>query len=121
MKEAFHSLHDRLYGYSLKQEGTDVELVNLRMTAVGNTEKPVFRKEQYKGKDAKDCLKAVRQVFIPSEMDFLPVEVYDGDRMGHGNHLKGPVIIEQINTTVFVPPDFQIECDPYGNYLLTLR
>ena len=121
MKEAFHSLHDRLYGYSLKQEGTDVELVNLRMTAVGNTEKPVFRKEQYKGKDAKDCLKAVRQVFIPSEMDFLPVEVYDGDRMGHGNHLKGPVIIEQVNTTVFVPPDFQIECDPYGSYLLTLR
>ena len=121
MKAAFHRLHDRLYGYSLKQEGTDVELVNLRMTAVGNTEKPVFRKEQYKGKDAKDCLKAVRQVFIPSEMDFLPVEVYDGDRMGHGNHLNGPVIIEQINTTVFVPPDFQIECDPYGSYLLTLR
>ena len=120
IKEAFHEAHDRLYGYSLKEEGTDVELVNLRMTAIGTTEKPSFRKESHQGKDASGCLKGNRRVFIPSEMDFLSVEVYDGDRMGYGNHLKGPVIIEQINTTVFVPPDFQIECDPFGSYLLTL-
>ena len=97
-----------------------MELVNLRMTAIGTTEKPSFRKEEYRGKDASDCLKGKRQVFIPSEMGFLSVEVYDGDRMGYGNHLKGPVIIEQVNTTIFVPPEYQIECDQYGSYLMTL-
>jgi len=118
IKETFHSLHDRLYGYSLK-EGTKVELVNLRMTAIGTTEKPVFRKGNYCGKDANDCIKGKRQVFIPSEMGFFSVAVYDGDHMGYGNCLRGPAIIEQVNTTIFIPPDYQIECDQYGSYLLS--
>lgn len=120
MKEAFHTLHDRLYGYSLKEEGTEVELVNLRMTAIGMTEKPSLRKESYKGKDASNFLKGRRAVFIPSEHDYFSVEVYDGERMGHGNTLTGPVIIEQVNTTIFVPPECEVECDPYGSYLLKL-
>ncbi|RLG35138.1 hydantoinase/oxoprolinase family protein [Methanosarcinales archaeon] len=119
IKDDFHNLHDRLYGYSLKEEGTDVELVNLRMTAVGKTEKPVFREEKYRGRDAKDCLKGKRRVFIPSEMDFSPVGVFDGDRMGYGNCITGPAIVEQVNTTIFVPPGYQIECDQYGSYLLS--
>jgi N-methylhydantoinase A/oxoprolinase/acetone carboxylase beta subunit len=53
-------------------------------------------------------------------MDFKSVKVYGGEGMGYGNHLKGPVIIEQVNTTIFVPPEYQIECDPYGSYLLTM-
>jgi N-methylhydantoinase A len=120
IQETFHKAHDRLYGYSLKKEGTEVELVNLRMTATGITEKPTFRKEGYKGENASGCLKGERKVFIPSEMDFRSVKVYSGDQMGYGNRLKGPVIIEQVNTTLFVPPEYQIECDPYGSYLLTL-
>jgi N-methylhydantoinase A len=119
IKQAFHCLHDRLYGYSLKEEGTDVELVNMRMTAIGNTQKPVFREEDCRGKDVRDYLKGERQVFIPSEMDFMSVSVYDGDRMGYGNCLKGPAVIEQVNTTISVPPGYRIECDPYGSYLLS--
>lgn len=120
MLEAFHSQHDRLYGYSLRQEGTKVELVNLRMTAIGLTEKPAFRKESFKGKDVREFLKGKRDVFIPTEMDYLQVEVYDGERMGSGNMVKGPAIIEKINTTIFVPPEYEVECDQYGSYLLTL-
>jgi N-methylhydantoinase A len=88
------------------------------MTAIGTTEKPAFRKEAYRGKDPGPCLKGERQVFIDSEMDFHSVAVYDGDRMGYGNSLKGPAIIEQVNTTIFVPSGFEIECDQYGSYLL---
>jgi len=120
VKETFHTAHDRLYGYSLKKEGTDVELVNLRMTAIGTTEKPTFREEDYIGQDPSACLKGKRNVFIPSEMDFLSVQVYDGNRLGYGNRLRGPAIIEQVNTTIFIPPEYEIECDQYGSYLLTL-
>jgi len=120
IKDAFHEKHDRLYGYSLRGEDTDVELVNLRMTAIGNTEKPRFRKEEFRGKDPSDCLKGKRQVFIPHERDYVTLEVYDGDRLGHGNRIHGPAIIEQVNTTIFVPPEYQLECDAYGSYLLSL-
>ena len=120
MKEAFHSHHDRLYGYSLKEEGREVELVNLRMTAVGITEKPAFRKDTFRGADPSDCLKGRRRVFIPSVREYMLVGVYDGDKMGYGNAVKGPAIIEQVNTTIFLPPGYEVECDEYGSYLLTL-
>jgi N-methylhydantoinase A len=120
IKEAFHGQHDRLYGYSLKEEGTEVELVNIRMTAVGLTDKPAFRKEDYRGRDPGDCQKGKRAVFIPSRMDFEKVPVYDGNKMGHGHFLKGPAIIEQVNTTIFVPPDCEMACDEYGSYLMTV-
>jgi N-methylhydantoinase A len=119
IKEAFHRQHDRLYGYSLKEEGTEVEMVNIRMTAVGLTEKPAFRKEDYRGRDPGDCLKGKRAVFIPSRMDFREVPVYDGNRMGHGHRLAGPAVIEQVNTAIFVPPEYEIACDEYGSYLMT--
>jgi N-methylhydantoinase A len=120
MKGAFHSQHDRLYGYSLREEGTDVELVNLRMTAIGVTEKPTLKKEVFKGKNPIGCLKGTRPVFIPSQRDFMPVPVYDGNTMGYGHGMKGPAIIEQTNTTIFVPPEYEVECDAYGSYLLNL-
>lgn len=118
IKEAFHAMHDRLYGYSLKEDKREVELVNLRMSAIGITEKPVFRSDEYRGTSARDCLKGRRPVFVPAIHDFMEVEVYDGDRMGYGNKLKGPAIIEQVNTTIFVPPAYELECDPFGSYLI---
>jgi N-methylhydantoinase A len=118
IRTAFHGEHNRLYGYDLQEEGTPVELVNIRMSAVGVTRKPEFRKEPHRGEDAAECLKGVRPVFIPREQEFRKVEVYDGNRMGYGHRLEGPAIIEQVNTTIFVPPDYSVACDPYGSYLM---
>jgi len=120
VRESFHAQHDRLYGYSLREEGTEVELVNLRLTAIGVTEKPALKKEAYKGKDPGVCLKGARPVFIPSENDFRTIPVYDGNSMGYGQGMKGPAVIEQVNTTIFVPPEYHVECDAYGSYLLRL-
>ena len=119
VKRAFHGRHDALYGYSLEQEGTEIELVNIRMSAIGLTEKPKFKRDDYKSEDVRECYKGEREVFIPSDREFRVTPVYDGDKMGYGHVLKGPAIIEQVNTTIFVPPGFEVECDAYGSYLLT--
>jgi N-methylhydantoinase A len=120
IKESFHEAHDRLYGYSLKQEGTLVELVNLRLIATGATDKPVFRREAFQGPDASPWRKGQREIYLASEEGFVPVDVYDGDRMGFGNRLKGPAILEQVNTTTLVPPGWELECDVFGSFLLSV-
>ncbi len=119
IRRRFHSEHDRLYGYDLEREGTEVELVNLRMSAVGLTEKPQFREEPFQGEDPSSCLKSERPVFLPDEWGYASVPVYDGNRMGHGHRLAGPAIIEQVNTTIFVPPGWTLACDPFGSYVLS--
>ena len=118
VKDKFHTAHDRLYGYSLKEENTEIELVNIRLSATGITQKPSFRPERYQGKDSSRWLKGKRRAFIPSEMDFIEIPVYDGTKMGYGNYLRGPALIEQPNTTVFVPSGFELECDQLGSFLL---
>ncbi|WP_300457649.1 hydantoinase/oxoprolinase family protein [Desulfobacula sp.] len=120
MADRFHAEHNRLYGYDLKDEETAVELVNIRMTAIGTTDKPAFRKESFAGRDASPALKGKRNVFIPSKMNFASIDIYDGNKMGFGNHVSGPVIIEQKNTTIFVPSMFEIECDEYGSFMMTI-
>ncbi|MGD8385701.1 MAG: hydantoinase/oxoprolinase family protein [Desulfobacteraceae bacterium] len=121
MRKGFHREHNRLYGYDLEQEGTEVELVNVRMSAVGITEKPSFREEPFQGKDPSSCLKGERPVFLPEEKAYRGVPVYDGNRMGHGHRVTGPAIIEQVNTTIFVPNGWDMACDPFGSYVLSVR
>ncbi len=118
IRRGFHREHNRLYGYDLEREGTEVELVNLRMSAVGLTRKPAFREEPHRGEDPSPCLKGRRPVFLPDEGGFREVEVYDGNRMGHGNRLQGPAVVEQVNTTVLVPSGWTLTCDPFGSYVL---
>jgi N-methylhydantoinase A len=121
MRKGFHREHNRLYGYDLEQEGTEVELVNVRMSAVGITEKPSFREEPFQGEDPSSCLKGERPVFLPEEKAYRGVPVYDGNRMGHGHRVTGPAIIEQVNTTIFVPNGWDMACDPFGSYVLSAR
>jgi N-methylhydantoinase A len=121
IRSGFHREHNRLYGYDLEKEGTEVELVNLRMSAVGLTEKPTFREEPVRGEDPTDCLKNRRLVFLPDQGDYREVAVYDGNRMGRGHRLKGPAVIEQVNTTIFVPAGWSLACDPFGSYVLQVE
>ncbi|MDP6564330.1 MAG: hydantoinase/oxoprolinase family protein [Alphaproteobacteria bacterium] len=120
IKAAFHAAHDRLYGYHLAEEGTAVEVINLRLAALGLTEKPPLRDEPRRSEtvDPAAC-KGRREVYLPDDGAFAEVDVFDGDRLAHGNRVDGPAIIEQVNTTLLVPPGFVVRCDAYGSFLLT--
>jgi N-methylhydantoinase A len=117
----FHPEHDRLYGYSLKQEGTPIELINLRLLSVGQTTKPKFQQEEYHQEDPAAALKKKRRVYLPLEQAFREIPVYDGHRLRFGNKVEGPAIIEQVNTSTFVSPEYDVLCDKYGSYTMYLK
>jgi N-methylhydantoinase A len=117
----FHPEHNRLYGYSLKEQGTPIELINLRLLSVGKTVKPRFSEEAFEGKDPSKAFKKTRKVYLPLEETFAEVPVYDGHKMKCGNRVEGPAIIEQVNTTTFVTPEYNVLCDRYGSYTVYLK
>jgi N-methylhydantoinase A len=117
----FHPEHDRLYGYSLEKEGTPIELINLRLSSIGKTVKPKFREEKYTQEDPSKTLKKKRKVYLPSKKDFEEVPVYDGHKLSYGNRIEGPAIIEQVNTTTFVTPEYNVLGDQYGSYTMYLK
>ncbi|HJP23448.1 MAG: hydantoinase/oxoprolinase family protein [Alphaproteobacteria bacterium] len=116
---AFHAAHDRLYGYHLADEETAIELVNLRLTAIGVTEKPPLETQPEAGPDPATALKGRRPVYLPETRDFAEVAVFDGEHLAHGMCIEGPAIVEQVNTTVFLPPGHDLTCDAGGSFMVT--
>lgn len=117
----FHQKHNYLYGYSLEDEGTPVELINMRLTCTGRTEKPRFLKEEYCGPDASGAFKRHRQVYLPGRRAFSEVQVFDGGRLRYGNRIEGPAIVEQVNTSTFITPEYSCIVDGYGSFALFLK
>ena len=115
---AFHAEHDRMYGYSLEDEGTPVEVINLRLQAVGVTDKPDFRAEAFAGEDPGAALKGERDLYVPEADAFRPVPLFDGHRTRFGNRIEGPALIEQVNTATFVSAAYDCVCDRYGSFAI---
>ncbi len=120
MTERFHPQHFQLYGYELKDQGTPVELINMRLRAVGLTEKPRFFEQEFAGADASGALKGRRPVYLPQEKSFFEAPVYDAFALRYGHEIEGPAILEQVNTTIFVTPEYRLIVDKYGSYTLFL-
>ncbi len=118
IREAFHARHDRLYGYALRDEATPVEIVSVRLSAVGVTDKPPPVEVPFDGADARHALKGSRAVFQPEAGEFRDTPGFDGDRLRHGNRLQGPAIVEKVTTTIFVPAGFALAVDALGGCVL---
>ena len=121
IRRLFHQAHNRLYGYDLGEERTPVELVNIRLVATGIVQKPALCREPAVGADPVAALKGKRPVYLSDRGGFLEVPVFDGDRLGYGNRIKGPAVIETVNTTILVPDDFALAVDAVGTCVLDAR
>ena len=117
----FHRSHDRMFGYDLAEEETPVELVNVRMTALGRTPKPDLAVRPDAGPDPSAARKGSRPVFEPAAAKFVDAPVYDGELLAPGNALAGPAIVETAVTTILAPAGFGVEIDSVGTAVLTDR
>jgi N-methylhydantoinase A len=119
--ERFHEEHARLYGYHLAEEGTPLELINLRVRAIGVTMKPLSVREEHAGADPGHAVKGERRAWVPEFGDFAAIPVFDGHGLRHGNRVAGPAIVEQRNTTLFVSGSFDLVVDPLGTFCVYRR
>ena len=117
MCQAFHDRHDALYGYSM--QGAVMELINLRVSGTGRTERPNVETYPRTDKDLETAIIGERQAYFDG--DFLDSPVYDGLKLENGMQLSGPAIVVQPTTTIVIPPDFALLCDDFNNYLMFPR
>jgi N-methylhydantoinase A len=116
---AFHAEHDRLYGYHLAEEGTDLELISVRLRSLGLTGKPELPRVEAGDTDPGEALKGARRAFVPERGHFEEVPVYDGHRLRAGNVVPGPALLERVDTTVLVSAGFTATVDPLGSCRLS--
>jgi N-methylhydantoinase A len=118
---AFHREHDRLYGYELSAEKTDVELINVRVRSVGRLEKPALPRIREGKPDAGHARKGTRRAYVPETDRFEELGVFDGHALLAGNVIPGPALIERTDTTIFVSADYGARVDHHGTCVIRRR
>jgi N-methylhydantoinase A len=114
----FHAEHSRLYGYSLELEESPIELINVRLQAIGETEDSEHVEKSWHGASAEHALKGRRSVYVPETAKFQEVRIFDGHALRHGNRIAGPALIETVTTVVLISGQFDCVVDRYGSYTL---
>ena len=119
--QAFHDEHRRLYGYALDAEGAAVEIINLRLQAIGAVDRPAYRREAASVGDASAALKGRRAMYLPERDAFTEVPVYDGHRMRAGQRVAGPALIELQTTAIVVTDGYDAAVDELGSFVLRAK
>ena len=112
----FHEAHERAYGFNAP--GEPVELVNLRLTAVGKIGKPQLHELPIDGAHG-TAEKGRRQVYFAESDGFVDCPIYDRYRLRAGELLSGPTIVEEFDSTTVIHPGYVARVDRFGNMLIT--
>ena len=116
--KAFHAEHNRLYGYSLDELDVAIEIINVRVQAIGQTDKPVFQEIKRVAEDPSTALKGERSVYLPETQEFAEVPIFDGHKLQYGHKVSGPAMIEEVTTAIFVSDSFDCIVDQLGSFVL---
>lgn len=118
LAESFHAAHEQTYGY--RREDDTIAIVSVRLKATVRTPSLSFSElGGYFGQSAKKVtqLGSRRAYFGPQQGEL------DTRILGRGDLLEqtvaGPLIVEEFDTTVVVPPRWQASVDAYGNIVLS--
>jgi N-methylhydantoinase A len=107
----FHAVHEQTYGHSL--ENRRVEIVNMRLQAVGKVTKPELMPEKPGDVDARGAYLGDKKSPFGGTM-----ALYDRAELYPGMRLSGEALIFQLDSTVYVAPGWSGRVDGYRNLIL---
>jgi N-methylhydantoinase A len=118
LPELFHARHRAVYGYA--DESGGLEIINLRVQAVGGVRKPERLAPRgaspAEGHQRSDISPARHR---PAVLDGVAMQaaVYRRAELPMGISLEGPMIVTQYDTTTFVPPSYRVSVDDWLNLI----
>lgn len=112
--DEFHTVHFETFGFDYRGE-QDVELVNLRIQAVGEASRPVIHERVASSELAKPS--TTRDIYW-HEQGWISCDIYDRTELALDQVVAGPTVIEEYGSTVVVPPNWTVRTDKYGNLIL---
>jgi N-methylhydantoinase A len=120
LETAFESAYENLYGKGSGFREAGIELVTLRVTAVGRSQiRPQLPQRPLGAPDASAARRAGRPIYWRQLGGFEDTPVYDGQQLQPGHRIEGPAMIEERATGIPVHPGQVLEMDGMGNLIIT--
>ncbi|MCY3934641.1 MAG: hydantoinase/oxoprolinase family protein [Chloroflexi bacterium] len=108
----FHEAHEQQYGHSML--GDPIEIVTLRLRAVGVLPRPDLAKVAAGTGNIDAARKGSRQVYLRELGQHQEYQVYDRMKLGAGDRIEGPAIIEEPSSTTMVHRGDVLTVGEYG-------
>ena len=112
--EAFDEAHLKAYGYN--RRGHPLELVNLRVVAIGQFERPALVQGTGASGTPAAALAGHRKVYVGG--DAVDCPVYDRAVLAPQASLTGPALIEEFGSNTIVFPGWKVTVDRLGSLVL---
>ncbi len=113
-RQEFDRIHQERYGYC--QAHAAIEIVNVRVQAIGRITPPPIPQRVVGPKDSSSAQWEDRPVVLPQGVQAVPH--YWGNRLCPGHEVSGPAIIVLDDTTVYLGPTDLAKIDTYSNILI---
>ncbi|MGE3933942.1 MAG: hypothetical protein AB7F67_11845, partial [Rhodospirillaceae bacterium] len=111
---AFEESYERLYGH--RQPESVAEIVKLRLVGIGRLPLPPPVRLPRATAPARPA--ETRSVWIDERHGRRAAPVYAGPDLAPGHRLDGPLVVEELTTTIVVGAGDVLEVDDAGNYLV---
>lgn len=106
----FYDRYEKVYGYA--DQAAPVRLLEARVQIVGVTQKPALKPITRKG-DSHSLEPGTRRVYDRGTL--VQATVYQRAALSQGQEFEGPAIIEQYDTTIYIPAGFRAAVDEWFN------
>lgn len=116
LKAAFHARHHELYTYA--EPNSPVEVVNVESALWGVLDQPT-RMRIPAGAGASAAQIGTRAMIFDASAMARETPVYDGARLGAGDVIVGPAVIQEVTTTIVIEPGWTAALDVNGVYVMT--
>ena len=107
----FHRSHQNTYGYSSLE--TNLELVNLRVKAIGHTPHPILPWRPDCGVNPDKAFITHRTIINQHKSQSIPC--FRHENLEPGNIIQGPAMIVRPDTTLLIDEDDCLHVDGYNN------
>jgi N-methylhydantoinase A len=113
LTEAFHRSHEREYNF--RRDDAPVGLFRLNLKAIGAVPKAELAAHAPTGATPKPTSR--RSVWFDAAAA-VDTPVYERDDLPAGFSLKGPAVVEQVDSTILIPPGTTALVDKYLNIII---
>jgi N-methylhydantoinase A len=109
----FNETHKQRYGHMMDDPS---QIVNVRVRAVGEYEKPGIQEpQQIEG----DAHVGTNEAYCFAENDLIEFDVYNRQGLSESEQVAGPAIIREPNSTAVLYSDQRATIDEFGNIVIT--
>jgi N-methylhydantoinase A len=106
--------------FALTPPGVPVEFINIRVAVRAPVSGSEVVLEGRAGGGARAARKGTRRAYFPGADGWVETAVYDRYRLGVGDELAGPAVVEEEGSTLVIGPDATARVAPSGNIVMTL-